>query len=73
MAATIVNEETGEERKRLINKGRWKGYGPATVSFGDVNVGDFPELFYFHLKNYRSRKLQSLPCYKPKIKSNWNS
>lgn len=40
MVAT-TNEGTGEERKRLINKGRWKGYGPATVSFGDLNVGSY--------------------------------
>ena len=45
MVATVVNEETGEERKRLINKGRWKGYGPATVTFGDLNVGS--RLGYF--------------------------
>ncbi|KAF8559015.1 hypothetical protein OG21DRAFT_1493418 [Imleria badia] len=42
MIATVVNEETGEERKRLINKGRWKGYGPATVSFGDLSIPENP-------------------------------
>ncbi|KAF8450806.1 RNA polymerase III transcription factor IIIC subunit-domain-containing protein [Boletus edulis BED1] len=42
MATTVVNEETGEERKRLINKGRWKGYGPATVTFGDLNIPENP-------------------------------
>ncbi|KAG9317214.1 RNA polymerase III transcription factor IIIC subunit-domain-containing protein [Chiua virens] len=42
MVTTVVNEETGEERKRLINKGRWKGYGPATISFGDVNIPENP-------------------------------
>lgn len=47
MVATVVNEETGEERKRLINKGRWKGYGPATVTFGDLNVGSCLVLFLF--------------------------
>lgn len=46
MATTVVNEETGEERKRLINKGRWKGYGPATVTFWDLNVGNFLGFFF---------------------------
>jgi len=38
MVTTVLNEDTGEERKRLINKGRWKGYGPATITFDDPNV-----------------------------------
>lgn len=42
MVATIVDEDTGQERKRLINKGRWKGYGPATISFSDSNVPQNP-------------------------------
>lgn len=33
--STSIDEETGEERKRLINKMRWKGYGPVTISFAD--------------------------------------
>lgn len=36
--STIVDEETGEEKKRLINKMRWKGYGPATIAFADSIV-----------------------------------
>ncbi|KAF9221850.1 hypothetical protein BS17DRAFT_784069 [Gyrodon lividus] len=42
MATTVINEETGEERKRLINRGRWKGYGPATITFADPNVPEHP-------------------------------
>lgn len=42
MVTTSVDEDTGRERKRLINKGRWKGYGPATVSFGDSSVPQNP-------------------------------
>ncbi|KAI6047342.1 RNA polymerase III transcription factor IIIC subunit-domain-containing protein [Pisolithus marmoratus] len=42
MVTTIADEDTGQERKRLINKGRWKGYGPATISFGDLNVPENP-------------------------------
>lgn len=68
MVATVINEETGEERKRLINKGRWKGYGPATVTFGDLNVGSCLGLLFFHLILHRSRKIRFRPCNKPEIK-----
>ncbi|KAF7301453.1 hypothetical protein MIND_00710600 [Mycena indigotica] len=39
---SIINEETGEERKRLINRMRWKGYGPAAISFSDRTVPEKP-------------------------------
>nr|GAT53955.1 predicted protein [Mycena chlorophos] len=39
---SVVNEETGEEKKRLINKMRWKGYGPAAISFIDRVVPEKP-------------------------------
>ncbi|KAJ7591219.1 RNA polymerase III transcription factor IIIC subunit-domain-containing protein [Mycena floridula] len=42
MVSSTIDEETGEEKKRLINKMRWKGYGPATISFSDANVPDKP-------------------------------
>jgi general transcription factor 3C polypeptide 5 (transcription factor C subunit 1) len=35
----VVDEKTGEEKERLINKGRWKGYGPTSVSFSEKGVG----------------------------------
>lgn len=38
---TVVDENTGEEKERLINKGRWKGYGPTSVSFAEKGVGEF--------------------------------
>lgn len=38
MLSTTVDEETGEERKRMINKMRWKGYGPASIMFADTQV-----------------------------------
>jgi general transcription factor 3C polypeptide 5 (transcription factor C subunit 1) len=41
MISTTVDEETGEERKRLINRMRWKGYGPASIMFADVHVPPF--------------------------------
>ncbi|KAK0206225.1 RNA polymerase III transcription factor IIIC subunit-domain-containing protein [Desarmillaria ectypa] len=42
IVSTTVDEETGEEKKRLINRMRWKGYGPATISFNDTTVPDKP-------------------------------
>ena len=39
---TVVDEETGEEKKRLINKMRWKGYGPATIMYTDTEVPTKP-------------------------------
>ena len=41
MISTTVDEETGEERKRLINRMRWKGYGPASIMFADAQVPSF--------------------------------
>ncbi|KAF8826558.1 hypothetical protein HHX47_DHR5000101 [Lentinula edodes] len=42
IVSTVVNEETGEEKKRLINRMRWKGYGPATIAFSDPIAPDKP-------------------------------
>ncbi|KAG6833759.1 hypothetical protein H0H87_001191 [Tephrocybe sp. NHM501043] len=39
MVSTSVDEDTGEEKKRLINRMRWKGYGPASIMFADAIVG----------------------------------
>ncbi|KAF8665810.1 hypothetical protein AX16_000253 [Volvariella volvacea WC 439] len=39
MVTTTTDEETGEEKKRLINRMRWKGYGPASIMFSDASVG----------------------------------
>ena len=38
---TTVDEATGVEHKRMVNKGRWKGYGPASISFTDPSVSKF--------------------------------
>ena len=38
MESTTLDEETGEEKKRMINRMRWKGYGPASIMFADENV-----------------------------------
>jgi hypothetical protein len=38
MESTTIDEETGEEKKRMINRMRWKGYGPASIMFSDEHV-----------------------------------
>jgi hypothetical protein len=38
MLSTVIDEETGEEKKRLINRGRWRGYGPASIVFVEQTV-----------------------------------
>ncbi|EIN10874.1 hypothetical protein PUNSTDRAFT_119730 [Punctularia strigosozonata HHB-11173 SS5] len=35
---TSVNDETGEEKSRLINQMRWKGLGPTSISFSDADI-----------------------------------
>ncbi|KIY49557.1 hypothetical protein FISHEDRAFT_41503 [Fistulina hepatica ATCC 64428] len=42
LVQTTVDEVTGEEKKRLINRLRWKGYGPASILFSDPNTPDKP-------------------------------
>ena len=32
---TVVDEVTGAEKKRYVNKDRWKGYGPVTAIYSD--------------------------------------
>jgi len=36
---TVVDETTGVEKKRFVNKDRWKGYGPVTAMYSDSGVG----------------------------------
>ena len=36
---TVVDETTGVEKKRYVNKDRWKGYGPVTAMYSDSGVG----------------------------------
>ncbi|CDO74112.1 hypothetical protein BN946_scf185043.g162 [Trametes cinnabarina] len=38
----VVDEETGKEKKRLINRMRWKGFGPIAISYADKGVPDKP-------------------------------
>jgi general transcription factor 3C polypeptide 5 (transcription factor C subunit 1) len=36
---TVVDEATGVEKQRYVNKDRWKGYGPVTAMYSDSGVG----------------------------------
>lgn len=45
MESATLDEETGEEKKRMINRMRWKGYGPASIMFSDENV-KLPYIIY---------------------------
>ncbi len=38
VVTTVVDEATGEEKKRLINRMRWKGFGPIAINFSDKGV-----------------------------------
>jgi general transcription factor 3C polypeptide 5 (transcription factor C subunit 1) len=42
VVTSVVDEETGEEKKRMINRMRWKGYGPAAIMFTDAEVSLIP-------------------------------
>ncbi|KAG5219909.1 tau of transcription factor TFIIIC [Salix suchowensis] len=42
VVSSVVDEKTGEEKKRLINRMRWKGLGPASIMFQDEKVPDKP-------------------------------
>lgn len=70
MVTTVLNEDTGEERKRLINKGRWKGYGPATITFDDPNVPILlPANIMLLIQNDRSLRVHHLRSSKLGIRS----
>lgn len=36
--STTTDDVTGEERTRLINRMRWKGYGPVSLYYADKEV-----------------------------------
>ncbi|CCL99174.1 uncharacterized protein FIBRA_01189 [Fibroporia radiculosa] len=42
VVTTYVDEETGEEKKRLVNRMRWKGYGPVSITYAEKTVPDKP-------------------------------
>lgn len=45
VVTSVIDEETGEEKKRMINRMRWKGYGPAAIMFNDAEVSIFVVFF----------------------------
>ncbi|KAJ7368086.1 RNA polymerase III transcription factor IIIC subunit-domain-containing protein [Mycena albidolilacea] len=51
IVSTTVNEETGEEKKRLINKMRWKGYGPISITFTERQIPDKPSQNILEVRN----------------------
>lgn len=42
IVTTVVDDDTGEEKKRLVNRMRWKGYGPTTILYTDTEVPTKP-------------------------------
>ena len=35
-----MDDKTGEEHKRLVNRMRWRGFGPVSVAYSEENVGE---------------------------------
>jgi hypothetical protein len=71
MVSTTVDEETGEEKKRLINRMRWKGYGPASIMFTDPMVHS--EYYYSVHYLMSDRFLKSLLLMSRKYEIMWTS
>jgi hypothetical protein len=46
LVTTVINEETGEEKTRLINRMRWKGLSPTSIPY------DSPAVSYVLLPFY---------------------
>ena len=42
IVTAVIDEDTGEEKKRLINSTRWKGYGPVAIYYHENKVPDKP-------------------------------
>ncbi|KAI0079703.1 hypothetical protein K474DRAFT_1705387 [Panus rudis PR-1116 ss-1] len=59
IVSTIVDEETGEEKKRLINNMRWKGYGPIAIPYTAKEVPDKPSKQVEDQKHHADKKLLS--------------
>ncbi|KAJ3917262.1 RNA polymerase III transcription factor IIIC subunit-domain-containing protein [Lentinula edodes] len=63
------HRETGEEKKRVINRMRWKGYGPATIAFSDPTAPEKPptnvEAVREQVDKYILKKLDELFAQRP--------
>ncbi|TFY80278.1 hypothetical protein EWM64_g3735 [Hericium alpestre] len=57
VVATTVDEETGEEKKRLINKMRWKGYGPISILHAEKEVPKKPPANVEEVRDQYDQKL----------------
>ncbi|KAI0786417.1 RNA polymerase III transcription factor IIIC subunit-domain-containing protein [Abortiporus biennis] len=57
IVTTVVDEETGEEKKRMINRMRWKGFGPIAINFSDKEVPDKPSPAVAEQRNQADQKL----------------
>ncbi|CAL1702142.1 unnamed protein product [Somion occarium] len=57
IVAAVVDEETGEEKKRLINSTRWKGYGPIAIYYADDKVPDKPSAVVEEQREKADKKL----------------
>ncbi|TFK55860.1 hypothetical protein OE88DRAFT_1716528 [Heliocybe sulcata] len=54
---TTFVDQDGQEKKRLINRSRWKGYGPVSIVFADPTVPTKP---YPQVEEVRGQVDQSL-------------
>ncbi|KAI0829373.1 RNA polymerase III transcription factor IIIC subunit-domain-containing protein [Trametes gibbosa] len=55
----VVDEDTGEESKRLVNRMRWKGYGPISISYADKGVPDKPNSTVEEQRGQADKKILS--------------
>ncbi|KAI0721934.1 RNA polymerase III transcription factor IIIC subunit-domain-containing protein [Cerioporus squamosus] len=53
----VVDDDTGEEKKRLINRMRWKGFGPISVSYAEKNVPDKPSATVEEQRDQADKKI----------------
>lgn len=57
IVTAVVDEETGEEKKRLINSTRWKGYGPIAIYYREDRVPDKPSVLVEEQRDKADKKL----------------
>ncbi|THH33805.1 hypothetical protein EUX98_g447 [Antrodiella citrinella] len=57
VVSTTVDEATGEEKKRYINRMRWKGYGPVSLYYADKEVPTKPTTSVEEQRSHADQKL----------------
>ncbi|THH03585.1 hypothetical protein EW145_g6165 [Phellinidium pouzarii] len=60
VVTTVVDSETGEEKKRLINKTRWKGFHPSSISFTEKTTPDKPPTSVQNMFDQADKRLLEL-------------